>query len=105
MRRVVAAVILLAAIGFGYHYYSSTYAPVNHYKAFAEEILHRRYEKAAEMADGLTSADLEKLGSQERIGAGPPMFQTLFPSKFKIDSQQTASDGDITLNATQTVLF
>jgi len=105
MRRVVAVLVLLVAVAAGHHYYRRTYAPVSHYKAFAEEILHRRYDAAAEMADGLTAADLARLGSQERIGAGPPMFQTIFPSRFAIESHEAGPDGDITVNAVQTVLF
>lgn len=105
MRRLVAVLVVLAAAGLGYRYYRGNYAPVRHYKAFAEEILHRKYEAAAAMAEGLTAADLAKKGSQERIGAGPEMFQTLFPSRFAIESRQTAPDGALTINATQTVLF
>jgi hypothetical protein len=105
MRRIVI-LIALASAGFGvYRYYSTTYAPVKAYETFAEEILHQRYDAAAKLCDGLTAADLEKLGSQERIGAGPPMFQTLFPSRFAVQSRETSSDGDLTINAVQTVLF
>ncbi|HEX7419879.1 MAG TPA: hypothetical protein VF505_08320 [Thermoanaerobaculia bacterium] len=75
------------------------------YRAFADEILHRRYDAAAEMSDGLTAADLGKLGSQERIGGGPPMFQTLFPSRFVVNSRTSSPDGSVVLHATQTVLF
>ena len=57
------------------------------------------------MCDGLSSKDLEQLGSQERIGAGPPMFQTLFPSRFVVASREKSPDGSVTLHATQTVLF
>jgi len=105
MRRVVAVLALLVAVAAGHHYYRGTYAPVSHYKAFAEEILHRRYDAAAALAEGLTAADLAKLGSQERIGAGPAMFQTLFPSRFTIESRETGPDGVVTINAVQTVLF
>ncbi|HSY47608.1 MAG TPA: hypothetical protein VLC46_02230 [Thermoanaerobaculia bacterium] len=105
MRRLVPILVLLVAVAAGHHYYRGTYAPVSHYKAFAEEILHRHYDAAAEMSEGLTAADLGKLGSQERIGAGPPMFQTIFPSRFAIESRDAESDGAITINAVQTVLF
>ncbi len=74
------------------------------YRAFAEEMLRRRYDAAAAMCEGLTSQDLASLGTQERIGAGPAMFQTLFPSRFKIESREASGD-DVTLHAVQTVLF
>lgn len=89
----------------GYQYYRGTYAPMHCYKTFAEEMLHRRYDAAAAIAEGLTAADLARLGSQERIGAGPAMFQTIFPSQFAIHSRDTSTDGVVTINATQTVLF
>ena len=98
----VLGLIVLGVLG-----YRTVHArgPEAQYKLFAEEILHRRYDLAAGMADGLTANDLAALGSQERIGAGPPMFQTLFPSRFAIESEDTAADGAVTLRATQTVLF
>ena len=105
MRRVVLALVLVAAAFFGYRYYATSYAPEKAYKAFAEDILHQRYKEAAAKCDGLTEDDLGKLGSQERIGAGPPMFQTLFPSRFEIQSRESAADGGLTLHAIQTVLF
>lgn len=105
MRRLIILLVVLAAAVGGYRYYRNTSGPVNRYKAFAEEILHRRYDAAAAMADGMDAAALEKLGSQEKIGAGPQMFQTIFPSRFTIESRQTGADGAVTINATQTVLF
>ena len=45
--------------------------------------------------DGLTAADLGKSGSQEQIGAGPSMFQTLFPSRFRIDSREKTPDAKL----------
>jgi hypothetical protein len=105
MRRLIAIVIILAAAFLGYRYYRNNFAPVKHYEAFAEEILHRRYDAAAEMADGLTAADLAKKGSQERVGAGPAMFQTLFTSRFAVESRETSPDGVVTIKATQTVRF
>lgn len=104
MRRMVLALVLVAAAIFGYRYYATSYAPEKAYKAFAEDILHQRYALAAKKCDGLTEDDLGKLGSQERIGAGPPMFQTLFPSRFEVQSRETTADG-LTLHAVQTVLF
>ena len=98
-------VIALVAIAYGGYRYTASSGVESKYKAFAEEMLHRRYEAAAAMTDGLTKTDLEKLGSQERIGAGPPMFQTLFPSHYTIDSRETAADGSVTLHATQTIYF
>lgn len=105
MRRLIILLIVLAALVGGYRYYRNTSGPVNRYKAFAEEILHRRYDATAAMTDGMNATALEKLGSQERIGAGTPMFQTIFPSRFTIDSRETGADGVVTINATQTVLF
>jgi hypothetical protein len=105
MRRVVPALVVVAAAIFGYRYYATSYAPEKAYKAFAEDILHQRYKEAAAKCDGLTEDDLGKLGSQERIGAGPPMFQTLFPSRFDVQSRESAADGGVTLHAVQTVLF
>jgi hypothetical protein len=105
MRRLILLLIALVVFFAGYRYYKNTSGPVNRYKAFAEEILHRRYDAAAAMTDGMDAAALEKLGSQERIGAGPPMFQTIFPSRFTIDSRESGADGVVTINATQTVLF
>ena len=101
-----AAFFALVLIGgfFAYRYFSGDNVE-DRYRAFADEILHRRYDAAASMADGLTAADIGKLGSQERIGGGPPMFQTLFPSRFVVDSRSTTPDGSVVLHATQTVLF
>ncbi|MEA2165568.1 MAG: hypothetical protein QOK37_3695 [Thermoanaerobaculia bacterium] len=99
------AVLLMAAAAAGYLYYRSSHAPETLYKAFAKEVLHRHYEAAAAMTDGLTAAQLERSGTQEKIGAGPAMFQTLFPSRFTIESRERSSDGTITMKAVQTVLF
>jgi hypothetical protein len=99
---VVAAIA--GAVFLAYRY-TTTNGPEARYKLFAEEILHRRYDAAAAMAEGLSASDLEKLGSQERIGAGPQMFQTLFPSRFAIESREGRAGGAVTLHATQTVLF
>lgn len=101
------AVILAALIGIAFLGYRSfaSQGPEATYKAFAEEVLHRRYDAAAAMSEGLSAADLEKLGSQERIGAGPPMFQQLFPSQYAITSKDRNADGTVTLHAVQTVNF
>lgn len=104
MRRIVLALILVAAAIAGYRYYATSYAPEKAYKAFADDILHQRYAEAAKKCEGLTADDLGKLGSQERIGAGPSMFQTLFPSRFEVRSRETTPEG-LTLHAMQTVLF
>jgi hypothetical protein len=106
MRRMALILIVGAvAAAAGYLYYQSSYAPVALYKAFAEEIVHRRYDAASAMTDGITAAELARSGTEEKIGAGPAMFQTLFPSRFTIESKERSSDGTITLRATQTVLF
>ena len=104
MKKALGIVGLLVLAVLGYRC-TRSHGPEARYQAFAEAMLHRRYDAAAEMADGLSAADLEKLGSQERIGGGPPMFQTLFPSRFSIESRETMPDGAVTLHATQTVLF
>ena len=104
MKRAIAVVVLIAAVSLPYHYYEHSYAPRAHYKKFADEILHRRYDAAAAMTDGISASDLEKQGSQEHIGAGPAMFQTLFPSHYTIESSDM-SEGTLTLHAVQTVYF
>jgi hypothetical protein len=104
MKRAVAAVIVLAAAFLGYRHYDKSYAPVLQYKKFAEQMLHRQYDAAAAFTDGISAKDLEKQGSQEKIGAGPAMFQTLFPSRFAIESTEGSADG-LTIHAVQTVLF
>src|SRR5882724_10723320 len=101
MRKIVAVLMIAGAVA-GYWYYQSSYAPASLYKAFAEEVLRRHYDAAAAMTAGLTAAGLARSGTQEKIGAGPAMFQTLFPSRFTIDSKQTAGDGTIMFKATQT---
>ena len=103
MKKIVIVVIVAAVAGYGYYRFS--HGPEDVYKAFAEEIFHRHYDAAAAMTDGLTAAQLERSGTQEKIGAGPAMFQTLFPSRFTIKSQERGNDGTITIKATQTVLF
>jgi hypothetical protein len=104
MKRLIATAALLAAAFFGYRYYDASYAPEKKYKEFAEEMLKRHYDSAAAMTDGLTAQDLAKAGTQEKIGAGPATFQTLFPSRFNIESR-TATNLGVTLHAVQTVLF
>ena len=104
MKRAILVVLVAAALIVAYRRFSSA-APVKIYEAFAEEMLHRRYDNAASMSAGLTSADLADLGTQERIGAGPAMFQTLFRSTFTIESQEQASDGTVSVGAFQRVLF
>ena len=104
MRRVATAAVLVIAAFLAYRYYDGTYAPERKYKEFAEEIVKRHYDAAAAMTDGLSAQDLGKEGTQEKIGGGPPMFQTLFPSRFDIESRTATSLG-VTLHAVQTVLF
>jgi hypothetical protein len=105
MKRAVAIVVVLTATFLGYRYYSSSYAAVRQYKQFAEAVLHRQFDDAAAMTDDLTVQQISRAGTQENIGAGPGMFQTLFPSRFNIESQEKAADGTLTLHAVQTVLF
>src|SRR4029077_13783543 len=86
------AVLAIAAFA-GYRYYDGTYAPEMKYKDFAEEILRRHYDAAAAMTDGLSANDLAKAGTQEKVGGGPAMFQTLFPSRFDVESRTATSLG------------
>jgi hypothetical protein len=104
MKKLLLVVLLAGGAVLGYRHVAS-HAAEAAYRRFAETMLQRDYNAAAALADGLSAGDLEKLGSQERIGAGPPMFQTLFPSKFAVDSREASPDGSVTLRATQTVLF
>ncbi len=105
MKRVIALLIASVAGFAGWRYYSASYAPVQTYKEFAEHMLNGRYDKASALADGLSPDALQKLGTQERIGAGPPMFQTIFPSTFTIETEEKDADGTLTMHATQLVRF
>jgi hypothetical protein len=100
VRRGVAVVVIIGVAYLGFHFYQRSNGPDRAYEAFAEEMLHHRYDRAATMADGLSADDLSKIG-----GLDPAMLQTLFPSKFKIETREKAPDGTITLGAVQTVLF
>lgn len=104
MKRLLVIVLVLAASVIVYRHCSRDSAEAR-YRAFAEEMLNRRYEAASAMCEGLSVEDLRERGSQERIGDGPAMFQTLFPSRFEIRSSEQKADGDVVLNATQIVLF
>jgi hypothetical protein len=104
MKRAAIVIVLIGAAFLAYRQFGAGGA-TKRYEQFAEEILHRNYDAAALMTDGLTTQQLARSGSQERIGAGPAMFQTLFPSRFKIESEEKAADGTVTLHAFQTVLF
>jgi hypothetical protein len=104
MKRALVAAVLLGAAAFGYRSFRGA-GPEAQYRVFAEAMLQRKYDGAAAMTRGMTARDLAKLGTQERIGAGPQMFQTLFPSRFAIDAMQKNDDGSVTIHATQTVLF
>ena len=103
MKKLAGLVLLVAAIA-GYRYYANN-APVRAYEQFAEAILHRQCDASAAMTAGLTPAVLEKSGTQEKAGPGPAMFQTLFASRFRIDSKNTDADGSVLLKCVQTVLF
>jgi hypothetical protein len=104
MKKAIAAVILLGASFLGYRTWDTSYAPERRYHEFAEELLKRHFDAAAAMADGLSRDDLQKIGTQEKIG-GPDLFQTLFPSRFELSSRTTDGDGNVVLHAVQTVLF
>ena len=105
VKRGVIVAVLIGTAFLAYRYFGSAHGPAKRYQQFAEEILHRNYAGAARMTDGLTQQQLTRAGSQEQIGAGPAMFQTLFPSRFDIESEEKADDGTVTLRAVQTVLF
>ena len=105
MKWLIALGVLASAGFLGYRSYDSSSAPVKVYENFAEEILHRHYDIAAGMCDGLSRETLEQSGTMEKIGAGPTMFQTLFDSRFEIQSKETAADGAVNLNALQIVLW
>jgi hypothetical protein len=107
MKRVVVVAVVLVAVWFGYKRFSGVSAdsPDATYMKFAEEMLQRHYDQAAALSQGLSADDLAKLGTQERIGAGPAMFSVLFASRFKVDARDTAADGSVVLHATQIVLF
>ena len=104
MKRAIAGAVVVIGLVVAYRHFRVA-GPVKTYEAFAEEVVHRRYDLAATMASGLTADDLGRLGSQERIGAGPEMFQTVFPSRFRIESQEEKPDGALEVVAIQTVLF
>ena len=102
MKRLIALGILAGAGLAGYRAYDAAAAPVKRYEQFAEEILNRRYAAAAALCDGIPRQTLEEAGTMERIGAGPAMFQTVFPSRFEIRSKESVPDG-VVLEAEQTV--
>lgn len=103
MKRVAIIVLILGAIAVYWYYISN--APIRSYERFAEAILHRQYDTAAAMTDSIAPAELARAGTQEKAGAGPAMFQTLFPSRFRIESKESDSEGTVTVKAVQTVLF
>src|ERR1051325_7860466 len=105
MKNAIVAVVVLAALFLGYRHYDRSTAPAKRYRAFAEEILRRHYDAAAAMTDGLTPKDLQSSGSQEKSGPGPEMFQTLLPTRYEIESQETKDDGSVAIRAVQTVFF
>ena len=104
MKRAFVVIVIIGAAFLGYRYYERS-GPDARYQAFADAVLHRQYDAAAAMTEGLSSAELQRNGTQEKIGAGPAMFQTLFPSRFQIEKRDKAADGTLTLTAIQTVLF
>jgi hypothetical protein len=100
---LLALVVILAI--FGFRYFKANNGAAKQYKAFAEEVLFRRYDRAAAMTLGMSPDEVARQGSQERIGGGPPMFQTIFPSRIRIESQETDGEGVVTIHGVQTVLF
>ena len=104
MKRAAVVILIMAGAFLAWRHFGSG-GPAKRYQEFAEDILKRDYAAAARMSDGLSEQQLGSLGTQERIGAGPAMFQTLFPSRYNVESEEKASDGTVTLHAIQTVLF
>jgi hypothetical protein len=104
MKRAAVVILIMGGAFLAYRHFGSP-GPAKRYREFAEEILKRNYAAAARMSDGLSEQQLATTGTQEHIGAGPAMFQTLFPSRYNIESEDQASDGTVTLHAIQTVLF
>jgi hypothetical protein len=104
MKRAAVVILIMGGAFLAYRHFGSG-GPAKRYQEFAEKILKRDYDAAARMSDGLSEQQLATLGTQERIGAGPAMFQTLFPSRYNVESEEKASDGTVTLHAIQTVLF
>ena len=90
MKRAVVAVVVLAAAFLGYRHYDKSYSPVQHYKKFAEQILHRQYDAASELTDGIaakvarrdlpmavcdkTAAKLSALRRPDLLVTGPTWF-------------------------------
>lgn len=99
MKRLVAAVVVLAGAFVAWRTVDGRMAPERQYKAFAEDILHRRFDDAAARADGLTATQLARTAAID-----PAMLQTLFPSRFEITSRAWSGD-ELTLAAVQTALF
>jgi len=104
MKRAAVVILIMGGVFLAYRNLGS-HGPAKRYQEFAEKILKRDYDGASQMSDGLSAQQLATMGSQERIGAGPAMFQTLFPSRYNVESEEKASDGTVTLHAIQTVLF
>lgn len=105
MKKAIVLAVVAVALFLGHRYYDGSYAPVKRYKAFAEEVVKRHFDVASSMSDGLSADNIRQSGSQEKTGPGPEMFQTLFPSRFEIESQEKGDDGSVTIHAVQTVLF
>lgn len=105
MKRLILLLLVAIAAFIGFRWYTTSVAPERRYREFAEAVLKRNYDAAAAMTDGMSAGDVANRGTQERIGAGPAMFQTLFPSSFEVTSRETAPDGALVLHAIQTVHF
>ena len=99
MKRALAVIAIIGGVFLVYRAYDRA-TPERQYKAFAEEIVHRRFDKAAAMSDGLSEAALAKEGVLD-----PAILQTLFPSRFEVQTREKSADGALTLTAVQTVLF
>lgn len=104
MKRAVGVILIVGGAFLAYRHFGSN-GPAKRYQEFADKILKRDYAAASRMSDGLSEQQLAMMGSQERIGAGPAMFQTLFPSRYNVESEEQGSDGTVTLHTIQTVLF
>jgi hypothetical protein len=101
MKRLVVLAAIAASAFLGYRYLAGR-SPESIYKKFANQMLHRNYADAAKLADGLSESDLQQFGKE---GLNPAMMQTLFPSKYEIQSTEKQPDGSVTVHAMQTVFF
>ena len=102
MKNLILALVLIAAAFFAWRY-TKSHGLNGTYQEFAEDMTHRRFDKAAALTDGLSESDLQKIADDG--GLNPAMMQTIFPSKFAIESTEKQPDGSVKMTAVHTVLF